>query len=701
MAGDPRMFSKPHRSFSLKILGLVVLPTCLVILSVMAIVLQLYGRLSTDVSGAMGQHMERLYSGFLAESSRETATDVRLQIEQITKELKILAGTAQTLIDLGPEGRAMGRDLQARSYFRNDFVYNKTRNWSNLAKGPADVSLSAWGYQHDPDGRMDPAAREYADTLAALKPLMNAMGRQGVKKGWLYVVGPKAAPFMFMYPWDRMPAIFDEKYPGHNTANWWDFFFPGMVEGWEAWLREDPARAPGAGDQTTITPFYEDAGGTGLMLTFFHPLWSAGRDANYGAAAIDVNVDKIAGIVKDVRIGEGGFSFILAGDGESFGLTAERGALLGVRGQEGAGAGVSRLSTNLFASSHPGFAGISLLSEGEEFRLQSVDGPGGGYFVALRRLGRIQRWNGSAIEPVDFFIASVASKAEVFSLRGAIQAEITEASGSSLSLTVLAATAITALAILLSVLFVLRGTRQIRLLTQRADMLAKGDFDSEVAVVSGDELGQLAETFNSMTTDLSASRQRLQDYAANLEALVGERTSALEQANRRLEGLSRMDGLTGIANRRHFDDSLERLWRMSQREGRPLSLILFDVDHFKQYNDLHGHQKGDECLRRIAETARDQARRPLDLACRYGGEEFAVLVAGTREEGVLLGERIRLAVEELGISHGTGPKPAVTVSLGVAGVEDFAADTPEALIARADAALYRSKDQGRNRLTLG
>jgi sigma-B regulation protein RsbU (phosphoserine phosphatase) len=695
------MFRKPHRSFSAKVLLLVILPTCLTIVSVMGIVLGLSGRLSTEVSGVMGQHMESLYAEFLAESSKETATDIRLQIEQITTELKILAAAAQVLIDLGPQGRAVGRDLQKYSYFLNNFVYNKTGNWSNLAKGEADVSLSVWGYQHDQAGRMNEDTRAYADTLAALKPLMNAMGRRGAKKGWLYVVGPRQTPFMFMYPWGQMPAIFDEKYPGHNTANWWDFFFPNMVEGWEQWLREDPARLSADMDLTTITPFYEDAGGTGLMLTFFYPLWSAGRDANHGAAAIDVNVDKIAGIVKDVRIGKTGFSFILTGDGDIFGLSPEREAVLEVRGQEGTGAGVARLNTNIRSSRNPGFATLALPAGSEDFRFVSVDGPDNGYFLALRKLGSLQRWNGSSIEPMGFFIASLAPKAEVFFLREAIKKEIANASDSSSSLAVLAIAAISALSILLSVLFALKGTKQIRLLILRAGALARGDFESEVEVVAGDELGQLAATFNRMTTDLSGSRQRLQDYATNLESLVAERTRELERANQRLEDLSRLDGLTGIGNRRHFDESLERLWRMAQREGRPLSLVLFDVDYFKKYNDLYGHLKGDDCLRRVAGTARDCARRPLDLVCRYGGEEFAVLLLGSRDEAALLGERIRQAVEGLGIPHAQGVADVVTVSLGVGCVEDLASDTPDALIARADAALYRSKNEGRNRLAAG
>ena len=131
------------------------------------------------------------------------------------------------------------------------------------------MSLSVWGYLHDKAGNINSATRTSASTFASLKPLMNAMGRHGPQKDWLYLFGPKDHPFMLVYPWAQMTAIFDEKYKGHNEQNLWDFFFPGMVEEWERWLSEHPTESPDSQDMTTITPFYDDAGGTGTMLTFF------------------------------------------------------------------------------------------------------------------------------------------------------------------------------------------------------------------------------------------------------------------------------------------------------------------------------------------------------------------------------------------------------------------------------------------------
>ena len=134
----------------------------------------------------------------------------------------------------------------------------------------------------------------------------------------------------------------------------------------------------------------------------------------------------------------------------------------------------------------------------------------------------------------------------------------------------------------------------------------------------------------------------------------------------RLAALATSDGLTGIANRRHFDERLREEWARAKRDDTPLSLLLIDVDHFKKFNDQYGHQAGDGCLRAIARVLADQARRPADLAARYGGEEFALLLPNTDADGCeQVGEQIREALRELGMLHALNlPSRRVTASLG-------------------------------------
>jgi diguanylate cyclase (GGDEF)-like protein len=167
-----------------------------------------------------------------------------------------------------------------------------------------------------------------------------------------------------------------------------------------------------------------------------------------------------------------------------------------------------------------------------------------------------------------------------------------------------------------------------------------------------------------------------------------------------------IDGLTGVHNRRHFDEALAREWSRALRRGSVLSVVLLDVDHFKRYNDLYGHPAGDECLRRIATEMARYIKRPADLVARYGGEEFACILPDTGHEGAMLfASQLGARIRELGIAHAASDTDAVvTVSLGVSTTLATADQSAENLLELADTQLYEAKRQGRNRVcgaTLG
>lgn len=178
----------------------------------------------------------------------------------------------------------------------------------------------------------------------------------------------------------------------------------------------------------------------------------------------------------------------------------------------------------------------------------------------------------------------------------------------------------------------------------------------------------------------------------------------LEELNMQLLKLSNQDGLTGIANRRNFDERFAAEWMRAARNRFPVSLIMFDVDLFKLYNDKYGHLEGDECLKRIAAKAGEIASRPADTVARYGGEEFVALLPETDSSGArILAEKMRVEIEALHIPNaGSSVSPYVTISLGVitAVPEADSAPDPDSLIKLADDALYRSKNSGRNRVSI-
>jgi diguanylate cyclase (GGDEF)-like protein/PAS domain S-box-containing protein len=172
----------------------------------------------------------------------------------------------------------------------------------------------------------------------------------------------------------------------------------------------------------------------------------------------------------------------------------------------------------------------------------------------------------------------------------------------------------------------------------------------------------------------------------------------LNEAFHLVESLASVDGLTGLANRRRFDEILEQEWLRAQRDQAALSLFMIDVDHFKLYNDLYGHLAGDDCLRQIAHSVRGLVNRPADLSARYGGEEFAVILPGTGQSGAIeIAMRICRAIEQLRIPHADCPWGIVTLSIGVATCFPANEQEHSLLVQAADAALYRAKRSGRNR----
>jgi diguanylate cyclase (GGDEF)-like protein len=195
---------------------------------------------------------------------------------------------------------------------------------------------------------------------------------------------------------------------------------------------------------------------------------------------------------------------------------------------------------------------------------------------------------------------------------------------------------------------------------------------------------------------------------AKLRAMqrIAEMRQKLQQANRDLELISVRDGLTGLANRRHFDVQIKYELKRAMRSQLPLSVILCDIDHFKLYNDTYGHQKGDDCLKIMAIIMQNLIHRTGDLIARYGGEEFVIILPETRLKNAHhVAELLCLGVESRKIEHEPAPaRPFVTVSAGVSTiipkVGDDIGDVCHDLIKRADSALYKAKDQGRNRVVI-
>lgn len=209
------------------------------------------------------------------------------------------------------------------------------------------------------------------------------------------------------------------------------------------------------------------------------------------------------------------------------------------------------------------------------------------------------------------------------------------------------------------------------------------------------EIAQLGQSLQGMTQSLLGKERELQEANASLEATVAQRTAALTRANADLLKLATHDALTGVYNRRRFDEKLDECNLLFQRTGRPFALLFIDADHFKQINDTHGHAIGDEVLHQLARLIQDTTRA-TDFVARYGGEEFAVLLPEIEEpeSPEIVAEKIRAAIAEANFASAG----RVTVSIGI-GLAESSDSNTTALIKRADQQLYQAKWSGRNRVS--
>lgn len=193
----------------------------------------------------------------------------------------------------------------------------------------------------------------------------------------------------------------------------------------------------------------------------------------------------------------------------------------------------------------------------------------------------------------------------------------------------------------------------------------------------------------------------IRDHEKLLEARVIARTEELNQLNNTLQALSLTDGLTGIANRRRFDEQVKLAWSHAMRDSQPVALAIIDIDWFKAYNDHYGHQAGDDCLRQVSKILEANLNRPNDFLARYGGEEFVFISASTdAEQATLIAQKICQAFKTAQLPHAASSFGYVTVSIGLVAMTPHGYDSAASIIKAADKALYLAKAQGRNQVVM-
>ncbi len=227
------------------------------------------------------------------------------------------------------------------------------------------------------------------------------------------------------------------------------------------------------------------------------------------------------------------------------------------------------------------------------------------------------------------------------------------------------------------------------------------DNTQDLKIFEGFEAGPVDCLFKPVHPNLLESKVQTFQVLSQKEHQARLAEKKLAEAQTALTMITRTDGLTGIANRRYFDEVLEKEWRRAIRKSNRLSLIMADIDYFKPYNESYGHWQGDVCLQRIAKALSGSVNRPVDLVARYGGEEFVALLPETDSKGVVhLANKMKSAVEGLAIEHTSSRVSAnITISLGAATLTPGQEQNPHELVTQAERALYVAKMGGRNRVS--
>ena len=414
------------------------------------------------------------------------------------------------------------------------------------------------------------------------------------------------------------------------------------------------------------TPPHPYVGYTSLGVGLSAPV----RDANgqlVGVAAIGLALEEVERFVDALELPEGGIAFVAEPDGRLIATTGDEPAAIERDGE--------MYRRTMAEDPHPALqAAAARLSAG-----RAGDGSAG---LAVGDAPHLLAWRRLELEHGLTWIVGVTLPEAAYTAPAGRSARQT------MALLALTLVAVAAVGLWLARLI----ATPIERITHAA---SHGDLRG-IALASPmrspiREVGELALRLHALATEL---RRTLDD----LESRVEQRTAALMAANAELQRLNTLDALTGIPNRRVFDEALEREWQRGARAGQPLSVLLVDIDHFKSFNDHYGHPAGDHALREVAQALHGIPRRPADVVARYGGEEFALVLPDTDEDGArAVASALQAAVARLDLRRDDVPgQRRLTLSIGVASLLPRAGVDPGDLVHRADAQLYAAKAAGRD-----
>lgn len=487
-------------------------------------------RLSRDATLEVGQGLEAASQEYIRTYADSTAAQVGLLLRQVHNDVDTLAGVLQAQIDNPARNTDVGAAIARTSPGSVSVFYDEQGKWSQNAPGSASV-VSVWGYLLGQDHQPTADIKRDIEASAVLDLVAPSLLQHGASKLQMYYIGPKERPIFRTAPYTDQAQTFDRLYPGHNEADFWNFFFPGLYESWQSWAGDAKTR-PVADDITQTAP-YTDAITGKLIVSFFHPLWTADRKDVAGTAGADITLDQLAQTVENVKVAQSGFGFLAMSDGNVIAINATGEETLGLRSaSEASGTGVTGLERSLKGSSQPAIAQLALDREqGIQHLLLQREGDQVPYIVMVKKLPATNLWSSGPVRQEAMLLGLVVPEREIDASLYAAQAKISEATNRIVIYQILA--------ILISLLVVAiavfaaskRITSGISALAGAAKRIQAQDYSVRVAITSKDEVGAAGEAFNRMAEQISY-------HTENLEQLVEERTAQIEDQKEEISALN-------------------------------------------------------------------------------------------------------------------------------------------------------------------
>ncbi|WP_205932032.1 SpoIIE family protein phosphatase [Rhizobium leguminosarum] len=487
-------------------------------------------RLSRDATLEVGQGLEAASQEYIRTYADSTAAQVSLLLRQVHNDVSTLAGVLQAQIDDPERNSDVGAAIARTSPGSVSLSYDQKANWSQNAPGSVSV-VSVWSYLLGEDHNPRPDVQTDIQTSAVLDLVAPSLLQHGASKLQMYYIGSKERPIFRTAPYTDQAQTFDRLYPGHNEANFWDFFFPGLYESWQDWAKDMKTR-PVADDITQTAP-YTDAITGKLIVSFFQPLWTADRKDVAGTAGADITLDQLAQTVENVKVAQSGFGFLAMSDGNVVAINSTGEKTLGLRSaSDASGSGVTGLERSLKGSSQPAIAKLALDRElGIQHLLLQQEGNEVPYIVIVKKLPATNLWSSGPVRQEAMSLGVVVPEREIQASLYAAQAKISEATNRIVIYQILA--------ILMSLLVVAiaviaaskRITSGISALANAAKRIQAKDYSVRVAITSKDEVGEAGEAFNRMAEQISY-------HTENLEQLVEERTAQIEDAKEEISTLN-------------------------------------------------------------------------------------------------------------------------------------------------------------------